>query len=68
MANNLRSIFPTMCRLFNNSHLTQSVANSIVEKLNEVEFRDFCEWLKYLESNQIANKHNFAESHGNFLS
>ena len=52
MANNIRNILPNMSTLFNNSILTNTVANSLVEKLNEKEFRDLTEWLKHAKSKQ----------------
>lgn len=54
MSNHIQLILPTMCRLFNNSPLTQKVANSLVEKLDEKEFRDLTEWLKHANSSRIS--------------
>lgn len=47
MDNNVRSILPNMCKVFNNSPLTSTVANTLVEKLDAKEFRDLTEWLKH---------------------
>lgn len=47
MPNNVRLILPNMVKLFNNSPLTNQVANALVEKLDEKEFRDLNEWLKH---------------------
>lgn len=63
--NNIRSILPTMVRLFNNSPLTNQVANSLVEKLDEKEFRDLTEWLKHANSNRQTLE-NKARRNGRF--
>lgn len=50
MSNPRQLILPTMCRLFNNSPLTQQVATSLADKLDAKEFRDLKEWLKHADS------------------
>lgn len=58
MPNNRQLILPTMCKLFNNSVLTQKVSITLAEKLDANEFRELKEWLKHAESahNQLVRK------------
>lgn len=56
MDNNIRDILPTMAHLFNNSVLTNKVANALAEKLDQAEFRDLKEYLKHAKSNLDTQK------------
>lgn len=53
--NNERSILPSMVKLTLNSHLTQSVARTLSEKLTPKEFEDFRRWLIEAEEKHRVN-------------
>jgi hypothetical protein len=53
--NNERELLPKMIQVSNNSPLTNIVCNSLVEKLDQKEFRDFKEWLRLIENNKNNN-------------
>jgi hypothetical protein len=47
---NIREILPRMSTLSNNSQITNMVANTIIEKFDQKELRDFKQWLQLVES------------------
>jgi hypothetical protein len=57
--NSVRRILPQMVKVSNNSRLTSQVANNLATTLSEVEFNDFIQWLKLVESNQHSTSNRW---------
>ncbi len=53
--NNDRELLPKMVSISNNSSLTNIVCNSLINKLDSNELRDFKEWLRLIENKQTNN-------------